>query len=305
MNKCLKCKNLLKPSEATYGLHRNCFIESFSLTNASEFKDVDPKKTSSATSPNSNPEIKKQKNTFFHGNFLKYSARLGQTHYILKVQETRYPELPLVEYLCNQIAESLKITVPPYHLINFNGRITFVTRNFMQDHTGTLHHIYKFLQAKEESHTCEEIIKAILIQTAKLADVAKFIEICLFDALTGNNDRHGRNLAIIETVSTKKLAPMYDNPSCLGIEEDFFLLSDVNPSGSIWTKTSKEPKPLDYIREFQRLGYETIVKQFCNKVTSQSTLILNTIKNAELSQIRKDALVKLLQKRIGEFENAK
>lgn len=34
--------------------------------------------------------------------------------------------------------------------------------------------------------------------------------------LIGNNDRHGRNLGIIETSSTKKITPMYDNPLCLG-----------------------------------------------------------------------------------------
>ena len=230
---------------------------------------------------------------------------MDKTQYILKVQEPRFPELPHVEYVCNQIAEILKIEIPAYYLINFNGRITFVTRNFMQDYTGTLHHIYKFLPSGNDNHSCEEIINVILSQTQRLADVVKFIEICLFDTLIGNNDRHGRNLGIIETTSIKKLAPMYDNPSCLGIEEDFFLLSDVNPSGSIWTKTSKEPKLKDYVVEFRRLGYENLVAQFCNRVISLSTKIINTITQSEISEIRKKALAKLLQKRIGEFENVK
>jgi len=275
-------------------------MEWFGQESVNEFKGLDPKGASST--PGSYPELKKQINTFFHGNYLKYSARLGRTEYILKVQETHYPELPFVEYLCNQIAELLKIDIPPYYLINFNGRIAFVTRNFMQDYTGTLHHIYKYIPIGEENHNCEEIIKVILAQTGKLAEVVKFIEICLFDALIGNNDRHGRNLGIIETSSTKKLAPMYDNPSCLGIEEDFFLLADINPSGSIWTKTSKRPKSADYIEEFQRLEYENIVKKFCNNVALQSSNIIKAIENADLTQIRKDALTKLLQKRMGDFE---
>lgn len=299
MRKCLKCQNNLD-SEIIYGLHKNCFIESFGQ--AKEFKDLDPKNSSSTFGKNS--EIKKQ-NTFFHGNYLKYSARLEQTDYILKVQEPRFPELPLVEYLCNQIALLLKVDIPPYSLIDFNGRITFVTRNFMQDYTGTLHHIYKFLPAEEEIYCCEKIIEVILAQTGKLADVAKFIEICLFDTLVGNNDRHGRNLGIVETASKKKLAPMYDNPSCIGIEDDFFLVADINPSGAIWTKASKEPKPSDYIKEFQRLGYEILVNKFCSKVMSESSNIVKTINNAVLSDKRKIALTKLLQKRIGDFENVK
>lgn len=299
MNTCLKCRNTLN-TEVIYGLHVSCFIESFGLA-PTEFKDVDPKKSSFAQS---NREIQKQKNTFFHGNYLKYAARLVQIEYILKVQEPRFPELPFVEYLCNQIAVLLKINVPPFHLINFNGRITFVTRNFMQDYTGALHHIYKFLPAGEENHSCEKIIEVILAETGKLADAAHFIEICLFDTLVGNNDRHGRNLGIIETASTKKLAPMYDNPSCLGIEEDFFLVADANPSGSIWTKKSKEPKPVDYITEFNRLGYEALVNQFCKKIVSQKEHIIDIIIHSELSDIRKSALKKLIYKRIGDFINA-
>lgn len=300
MNTCLKCRNILDiGAEVIYGLHACCFVESFGLA-PTEFKDVDPKKSSFMRS---NHEIQKQKNTFFHGNYLKYSARLAQTDYILKVQEPRFPELPCVEYLCNRIALLLKINVPAFHLINFNGRITFVTRNFMQDYIGTLHHLYKFLPIGEDSYSCEKIIEVILGETGKLADAAHFIEICLFDTLVGNNDRHGRNLGIIETASTKKLAPMYDNPSCLGIEEDFFLVADANPSGSIWTSTSKEPKTLDYIAEFKCLGYESVVTQFCKKVASQKKHIIDTIINSDLSDIRKTALIKLLDKRIGDFIN--
>src|SRR5204862_6473208 len=98
------------------------------------------------------------------------------------------------------IADILSRAVPTYFLINFeNTRMTFVTRNFMQDYIGVLQHIYKYLPEGEENHNCEEIIKLILSKTEKLVDVAKFIQICLFDSLIGNNDRHGRNLGIIET----------------------------------------------------------------------------------------------------------
>lgn len=304
MNICLKCKHELIQSDAVYGLHKHCFDQSFGTAESTEFRDLDPKK-SSHTSSGSHPEIRKQKNTFYHGIYLKYSARLGSTEYILKVEEPRFPELPLVEYLCNELASILKIDVPPYHLIDFNGRLAFVTRNFMQDYTGTLVHIYNYLPEGENHHNCEEIIKAIMEQTGKLSEVNKFIHICLFDALIGNNDRHGRNLGIIVTSSLKKLAPMYDNPSCLGIEDDFFLVSDINPSGSIWTKDSKHPKPTDYIKEFQRLGYEDLVNAFIAKVIAQSSNIITIVQNANLSQKRKNALIKLLNKRIEEFNHAK
>lgn len=298
---CLKCKNTID-TNPLYGLHETCFKNWFGLTDAITFHDLDPKSSSSTPSHH---EIKKKKDTFFHGRYLKYSARLGSTTYILKVQEDEFPELPIVEYLCNGIASLLGIYVPAYYLINFNNRITFVTRNFMQDHVGTLNHLYKFLPEGEQHHNCEEIINVILTKTSKLSDVVKFIEICLFDALIGNNDRHGRNIGIIETAQGSKLAPMYDNPSILGIQEDFILGAHFNPSGSIWTHKSKEPKPIDYMDEFERLGHKRIVIQFCSKVISQSTNIIDLIKNTDIGEKRKNALLKLLTARIEDFTNVK
>lgn len=66
----------------------------------------------------------------------------------------------------------------------------------------------------------------------------------------------------------------------------------------------KHPKPIDYIKEFKRLKYGENVSNFIKKVIAQSSTIVNTIQNANLSQKRKDALIKLIQKRIREFENA-
>jgi hypothetical protein len=42
----------------------------------------------------------------------------------MKVQQQDYPELPAVEFLCNQIAASLGLSIPEYHLNNFHGSLT-------------------------------------------------------------------------------------------------------------------------------------------------------------------------------------
>lgn len=294
MKRCYKCTEAIN-LEAIHGLHPTCFGEWFGLSVPVEFHDLDPKATSSK------PSSFEIRNTFYHGRYMKYSARLGSTTYILKIQEESCPELPHVEYVCNKIASSLNIDVPSYYLIDLQGRTTFVTRNFMQDYTGTLHHLYKFLPPGEESHNCEEIIRTLIVQTGKPADIVKFINICLFDALVGNNDRHGRNLGIIETANMKTLAPMYDNPSVLGIQGEFLLGSQFNPSGSIWTKKSKEPKIKDYIEEFTRLGYQNLTHQFCKKIISQTEKIQEIINDAHISSKMKIALTKLVTMRIGEI----
>lgn len=63
--------------------------------------------------------------------------------------------------------------------------------------------------------------------------------------------------------------------------------------------------PKDYFHEFQRLGYEKIVREFSKKVILQASNILTTVFDSEISSLRKKAFTKLLQKRIGEFENVK
>ena len=298
---CLKCNKLIEETPA-YGLHQVCFTKLFDLDGVYEFTELDPK---SSETKKQSPEIKKKKDTFFHGNYLKYSARLNGQEYILKIQEDEYPELPVMEYVCNQIAKILGLEVPKFYLINFNGKMTFVTRNFMQDYVGALHHIYKFLPDGEENHNCQEIASAIFKQTNRPIDIAKFIEVTLFDSLVGNNDRHGRNLGIIDTGKARTLSPIYDNPSYIGIAAEFILGAQISPSGSIWTSTSQEPRVQEYVDEFIRLDYQRIVKLFVKKVLTKEDDLVKIVDNSILSEQRKVAFKNLLKSRVIDFEKNK
>ena len=214
----------------------------------------------------------------------------------LKVQEDRYKDLPGMEYTCNRIARLLLLEVPKHYLIVFNQRLTFVTYNFMQDSPrSTLHHIYKFLPTGDH-HNCSDLIEVIKEQTGRLVDVAKLIKICLFDAMIGNNDRHGRNLGIIVTQNNKKLAPMYDNPSYFGIENKNMLSADLNPSCSIWTAASKEPKLLDYIEEFQRLGFHKVCDQLTKRFLKQFKAIEQEVRESYISKKTSTSLFKVFKK---------
>jgi len=67
-------------------------------------------------------------------------------------------------------------------------------------------------------------------------DVSIFIKTLLFDALIGNNDRHGRNLGFIVTSKGSTLSPIYDNVSYLSLESGGMLQAQHNPTGRINTK---------------------------------------------------------------------
>ena len=306
---CLKCRKTVQ--QDIYGLHIACYRDWFNLSDVSKFSNS--KKQDSARSL---PNIRKTPNTFYHGQYLKYSAQLGEIKYILKIQQEKCPDMPGMEYTCNQIASLLQLKVPEYYLIKFqggsdneriknskDGLITFATKNFMQNRIGTLNHIYKFLPKGKQNHNCKQLIQIIHEQTQELDEVQKFIEICLFDTFIGNNDRHGRNLGIIDTGKSKTLAPMYDNPSYLGITEDEILDAQFNISGCIQTSTSKNPKVKDYLKEFAELGFETVCADFIQKLIAVFPAVMEEVESSEISKRRKKAFIKFLNSRIRDFQN--
>ncbi len=295
---CCYChKPLLPNEERSYGLHKVCFKKSFNLENSYEFLDL------VSRSQSQTPYDKKMLNiSFFNGAYRKYSARLGDINYILKVQQKEYPELPATEFLSNQIFESLGIEVPDYHLIRFpNEDFCFATKNFMTSKlSADLVHIYHFVKDRE-SHDCENLIRIIGLETGRKIEQEKFVLLTLADSLIGNHDRHGRNLAFIRSQKGMQLAPFYDNPSAIALEDDFILGADLQPRGSIFTQKSDKPTMKDYVIEWNRLGYGYMIDKF--KESLKFAKIASFINRSYLSEKRKQALLRLIESRKDELCN--
>lgn len=294
---CYKCKKRIDENPIE-GLHEQCFTDWFKLHQIEPFTDIAAQRTGNISAP-----LVQLSSSFFHGKFRKYSAVLGGKSYILKVQQPEYPELPITEYLCNELALFLSLDVPDFFLIRFqNLRDTFVSQNFMATRpSSNLIHLYRFFDQTEQ-FDCATIISIIEKQTRKAADVDKFIEICLFDALIGNHDRHGRNLAFIQNPKGLELAPFYDNPTYLAIEEEWFLEAQHEPRGKIFTSGSTEPKMYDYCLELIRLGYRENIERFAKKVNLESMRLL--IAGSFISEKRKKAIGKLIESRFQELTHA-
>jgi len=304
---CLKCLKEISPSDTQhYGLHSPCFQVCFQealnpFTSNSELPTFKSIMLKSQQNTNSDSILSSN----FQGRYKKYSATLGDKHYILKVQEKEYPELPATEFLCNQIAEFLKIPVPNYYLLRFEDSgvnfLTFVVTNFMTNLNGAnLKHIYHYLDKLPENFNCEAILEVIRNNSTHTKDIKIFMEMCLFDSLIGNHDRHGRNLGFIETSKGKTLAPIYDNPSYIGIEE-LFLESDLEPKGKIGTKHTNNPTMKDYLLEFKRLGFHENIVNFQKRIKLET--IFRLIDISFVSFKRKNALKKLINKRYKELTN--
>jgi len=296
---CFKCRKAIADEKnAVYGLHKECFEKWFMLSEAIEFAGVARKETDS--DKERNEPFSQFNSSFFQGKFRKYSASLNGVDYILKVEEKEYPELPATEFLCNEIARFFKIEVPEFYLIDFHGRNAFVSKNFInKNKIMALHHIYHYFQ-KDELFDVETLIKIIEKQTGQVSEVERFVKLCLFDALIGNHDRHGRNLAFIEEAKGHTvLSPFYDNPTYIGVEEEMLLGAQHDPKGKIATRLTNEPTMKDYATEFIETGHRIPVEEFMNGIDLDKLGII--VSESFISPKRKTALMKIIYERTMEL----
>lgn len=294
---CFKCGRALKNKpEANYGLHPKCFEAWFHVEPGTVFTNIYRKVSSSQSAE----LFSITDSSYFQGQFKKYAATLGKKAYIIKMREKSAPELPEVEYLCNLIAKQLKIPVAEFYYINFLNEKVFLTKNFLSNtEIEDLQHLYHFRRGID--HTCKNIISIIENQSKHPEDIDIFIKTVLFDALIGNHDRHGRNLAFIVTHSKCQLSPVFDNVSYLGLESGSILKADFNPSGKIATSTSNEPSMKDYVVEFIKLNYRNNLLEFYNSINLSDLICL--VDNSFCSSLMKEALKRLITKRFLELEN--
>lgn len=229
---------------------------------------------------------------------------LGGRSFILKMRQTEAPELPEVEFLCNQIADELMVPVANFYLINFEGDLVFVTENFMQHSKPMdLQHIYHFRDGSK--HNCKDLIDIVARHAKRPYDVKILVKTILFDSLIGNHDRHGRNLGFLVTPNQTMLAPIYDNVSYLSLESGNMLKADYNPTGRIATEHTEEPSMRDYVQELRKLGFKSEVDSFFTKLVVQRGIekIEFLIENSFCSPFMKQALKKLIWKRYTELRN--
>jgi hypothetical protein len=288
-----------------HGLHAECFNEWFKLDDSSQ---LDFESLALRTGESSYSDHNMINTSFFAGAFKKYSARLNSKLYLLKVVMQEYPDLPKIEYICNLIAEHLGLNIPKFYLIRLENNVDcFVSYNFMQDHVkANLVHIFHFLDntlsESREYYNCINLLNIVKHKTSSYDDIVQFIEVCLFDALIGNHDRHGRNLGLIQNSKRFILSPFYDNPSYLAIEDEFLLGAMHEPYGKIATSGNLNPVIKDYIQEFKNLGYEAEVLAFVKKINLD--LITQIVQKPFLNIKRQEALIRLISRRYREALDA-
>lgn len=155
------------------------------------------------------------KNTIDKNKRLTIVGALGG-NFILKPQNTSFPEMPKNEDLTMKLAEHCSILTVPHTLIRLkSGELSYLTKRVDRTASGKKNHMldmYQILEAYDKyKGSMEKIGKAIQTYSENtLLDLTRFFELIVFSYITGNNDMHLKNFSFIYKNDSWKLAPAYD-----------------------------------------------------------------------------------------------
>lgn len=181
-------------------------------------------------------------NIRYGGSERKLGILINDEPYMLKFQKvTRFGKRNnhLSEFLGSHIFEILGFDVHETYLGTYKGEAVVACKDFVTNG-------YEFVpfndvgestietDKEKYQYTYEDII-SLLKKNQKITNIDEtisiFFEMYIVDALIGNFDRHGANWGFLKKNNKYKLAPIFDNGSCLfpqlvNEDEIKFILSD-------------------------------------------------------------------------------
>lgn len=143
------------------------------------------------------------------------SAVTGGTH-ILKPESDRFPQIPMNEHLCMNMAEELGMRVPPHGLFAMSdGNLCYIIKRFDRTDDGSKIPNETTFQIAGSTDkymgSLEQVGKTIRAHAANVGlDMIDFFERALLCFLTGNGDMHLKNWALLGQGEDITLAPCYD-----------------------------------------------------------------------------------------------
>ena len=137
-------------------------------------------------------------------------------NYILKPQNSLYPQMPENEHISMKLAALFKIDIVPVNMIRLaSGELCYITKRIDRNPDGTKNHMIDFLQILELEDkykgTMETLGKTIGELSANtLLDKLRFFELTIFNYIIGNTDMHLKNFSMWLSDKQWTLSPAYD-----------------------------------------------------------------------------------------------
>lgn len=225
MRRCLYCYNVLNDDQTDY--HPKCVQAFFGTTQAPllpyRLAEIEALAKEAAELSITVPGVQPKLSVGWIKNLLG-QAQLGRLtimnalegQYILKPQNTAYPQMPENEHLSMKLAELFKIDIVPVNMIRMaSGELCFITKRIDRNPDGTKNHMIDFLQILELEDkykgTMELLGKNIgELSVNTLLDKLRFFESTVFNYIIGNNDMHLKNYSMLLSPIGWVLSPFYD-----------------------------------------------------------------------------------------------
>ncbi len=137
-------------------------------------------------------------------------------NFILKPQNSLYPQMPETEHLSMKLAALFKIDIVPVNMIRLaSGELCYITKRIDRNPDGSKNHMIDFQQILELEDkykgTMETLGKTIGELSANtLLDKLRFFELTVFNYIIGNNDMHLKNFSMWRSDQQWTLSPAYD-----------------------------------------------------------------------------------------------
>lgn len=138
--------------------------------------------------------------------------------YILKLQTSKYKELPEIEDLTMHLAQLSKISTAKHSLMRLkSGELVYLTKRMDRAKEQNIHmedmcQLGNKLTEHKYQGSHEQIAKIIMRHSKNPGlDIINFYELVIFSFLTGNNDMHLKNFSLIKnSPKNYQLSPAYD-----------------------------------------------------------------------------------------------
>ena len=262
-------------------------------------------------------------NIRYGGSERKLGILINDEPYMLKFQKvTRFGKRNnhLSEFLGSHIFEILGFDAHETYLGTYKGEAVVACKDFVANG-------YEFVpfndvgestietDKEKYQYTYEDII-SLLKKNQKITNIDEtisiFFEMYIVDALIGNFDRHGANWGFLKKDNKYKLAPIFDNGSCLfpqlvNEDEIKFILSDQK---EINERIYRFPTSQIKLGEGKSSYFEVISSlkfEECNKalVKIYSKVVLNKINDLidtlNITKVHKDFYKLMIEERFNKI----
>lgn len=165
--------------------------------------------------------------------------------YIAKIGHKWYPNESITEHFLTSVGKSFGIEIANSQLIYAEGYVRFLSEHFHNEQQSLVHGaniLSRYLSEKDNKWIDDLDNQRILKGEVNIEDVITalkdvfpdnnildgFIDMLLFDCLTGNNDRHYYNWGVVTHIKNKHepyYSPIYDTARGLywNLDENFIL----------------------------------------------------------------------------------